>query len=134
VVHRAAVWGVVAAAAFLVLGCGGDGEGGPTMRPGDNCLGCHSGGEAAFGAAGTVFTAAGAGAAGLTVTLVDSVSTQASTTTNSAGNFYFEESLVAPFQVSITDGTSTATMADAPGGCNSCHQAGGAAGAHIVFP
>jgi hypothetical protein len=130
-VVKAAVCGAAVAVAFLI-GCGGGGGGeGPTMRPGDNCLGCHSN----FSAAGTVFGADGAGAAGLTVTLTDSASTQASTTTNSAGNFYFEQNLSEPFQVSITDGTNTAEMPDAPnGGCNSCHEAGGSASGHIVFP
>jgi hypothetical protein len=132
-VVKAAVCGAAVAVVFL-MGCGGGGEG-PTMRPGDNCLGCHANGEARFSAAGTVFGADGAGAAGLTVTLTDSASTQASTTTNSVGNFYFEQTLVAPFQVSITDGTNTAEMPDAlNGGCNSCHEAGGSAGGHIVFP
>jgi hypothetical protein len=104
------------------------------MRPGEDCLACHGGGEGAFSAAGTVFGAAGNAAPGLTVTLVDSLATQASATTNSAGNFFFEQSLTPPLQVAITDGTTTVSMQDAPAACNSCHQAGGAAQAAIVFP
>src|SRR5512138_1692026 len=99
------------------MGCGESGEGGPTMRPGEDCLACHAGGEESFSAAGTVTTAGGGGAAGLTVSLVDSASTEASTTTNSVGNFYFAQPLVAPFQVSITDGASTVAMTGAGGAC-----------------
>jgi hypothetical protein len=138
--RAAAAWSVVAVVLAAVvlpgLGCGGGGEGGsgPTMRPGQDCLACHGGGEAAFSAAGTVLGADGNAAPGLTVTLVDSLATQASATTNSVGNFYFEESLTPPFQVAITDGTTTVTMPDAHAACNSCHQGGGAAQAAIVFP
>jgi hypothetical protein len=104
------------------------------MRPGEDCLGCHGGGEAAFSAAGTVFRADGSAASGLTVTLVDSQSALASTTTNSVGNFFFEEPLAPPFQVSITDGTASVTMQDATRACNACHQTAGSAQATIVFP
>ncbi len=131
---RAAVWAVVALCG-LGPGCEGGGEGGATMRPGEDCLPCHqSGDEGGFTAAGTVFRQDGTAAAGLTVTLTDSAATRASAATNSAGNFFFEQPLSPPFDVTITDGAATASMQGALASCNSCHQAGGAAQAHIVFP
>jgi hypothetical protein len=134
----AAGWSVVAVmAAMLVgLGCEGEGgEGGATMSPGEDCLQCHAaGGEAAFSAAGTVVHMDGSGAPGLTVTLTDSASVQAVTTTNSVGNFFIDAALAEPFQVAITDGTTTVEMLDAPGACNSCHRTTGSAQSPIVFP
>lgn len=98
---------------------------GPTMRPGENCLGCHK-----FTAAGTVFSSAQAGASegvnGVTVTLVDSNQKTVTMTSNSAGNFYTNDSISWPANITLALGSRTASMVGASvGACASCHSTSG---------
>ena len=111
---------------------------GELHRPGQPCLVCHD-----FAAAGTVYQEdLVTPFEGATVTLVDAVGSEASATTNSAGNFVVRKSDWKPtFPVgTYTDGNgntiygvtvvgsdpnNTAQMITAVGrdlGCNSCHQ------------
>lgn len=131
-----------AALALALAACGGDSKSttttasaeGPTMRPGDHCLGCHDGATATvFTAAGTVFgsatAAAGEGVAGATVTIVGAVQT-VSMDTNAAGNFFFTDAFGFPATVKVTRDGTTRTMATpiTRGGCaasNLCHPAAG---------
>jgi hypothetical protein len=107
------------ATSLLLTACGGEGdeEGGPLMRPGEDCLGCH-----AFAAAGTVFHASGAGASGVTVTVT--VGGAAHTlTTNSAGNFYLPSAGGSVSAASVA-GTSMPAGNGISGRCNACHAGG----------
>ncbi len=107
---------------------------GPTMRPGDNCLGCHDGATAtAFTAAGTVYASAtaaeGEGIAGATVTIAGATRT-VSTDTNAAGNFFITDAFGFPATVKVTRNGTTRTMSTplTKGGCaasNLCHPAAG---------
>lgn len=106
-------------------GCGkeGDEQGeGPLMAAGQDCLTCHG-----FSAAGTVFAGPGStrGASGATVVLRSGSTALATLTSNAAGNFYTSQPLPASFDVEITLGADTRTMAGAGKRCNNCHRAGG---------
>ena len=108
-----------------MVGCG-EGDEGPEMRPGEDCLSCHrSGGEgeSSFSAAGTVFDASGAGVSGVTVTITDAGSTTRTTTSNAVGNFFFEQALAAPLTIKLSKaGTEVSMPIPAESGaCNSCH-------------
>jgi len=107
-------------ATVLLSACGGEDSNGPTMRPGEDCLGCHTGGETpAFVAAGTVARAAGV--SGLTVTVtVDG--TPRSTTTNSVGNFYLSGS--GTVSAASINGTAMPGGSGITGHCNHCHGGG----------
>lgn len=126
-------------------------EGG-TMLPGRNCISCHkTGGQAAeyvWTAAGTVFSkrSVGAacntgGAADVLVEIIDMTDkVLARSTTNSAGNFYFNSSQFSagntPVRARVTKGAVTRTMlspVSVTGGCAVCHQPGGAAGDRIFI-
>ncbi len=110
------------------------------MHPGNACISCHSAkGGPAFTIAGTIYPSAHEpndcygkdGAGTLTVTLIDVNGGVITLKANAAGNFYSEEELFPPLQVSISDGTSYRTM-NAPltaGDCNSCHTEKGVNGA-----
>ena len=107
-----------------LVGCG-DGNG-PTMRPGENCKGCHSG----FTVAGTVFPSAQAqaseGVEGVTVSIADSTPKTLTLTSNSVGNFYSETAVSWPATITLSLGIRTATMPNAPdGACASCHTTSG---------
>lgn len=125
-------------------------EGG-AMLPGRNCVDCHkSGGQAAgepWSTAGTVFSKRGVGAAcdsfgadAVTVELLDATGkVVASTTTNSAGNFYFTSS---QFNAStsvtarVKKGAMTKSMLSAVpvgSGCATCHNPTGTAGDRIFI-
>ena len=76
---------------------------GPTMRPGQNCLGCHQEGfgdpdAPMFSAAGTVFDAADSehcdGVEGVKVFLTAADGSELELTTNEVGNFYTREPLM----------------------------------------
>ena len=134
-------------AGAALIGCGESGGeddegGGPTMKAGQACLACHSAGGSAseerFTAAGTVYADAAGSAPleGATVTITDDAGKQVELTSNSVGNFYTSKSLTFPLSITVTDGTSEATMASgAPNGdCNSCHAPDGDAGARIYVP
>jgi hypothetical protein len=119
---------LVLAWSLSLTGCGG--EGGPDMRPGENCLACHG-----FSAAGTVFEASGAGAGGVTVRFLapGSATTLTTAVTSGSGNFRTSASLGASFDIELSRGGLTRTMGGATGACNTCHAAGGSRG-HIIAP
>lgn len=125
-------------------------EGG-AMLPGRNCVDCHkSGGQAAgepWSTAGTVFSKRGVGTAcdssgadAVTVELLDATGkVVASTTTNSAGNFYFTSSQFSA-STSVTarvkKGAMTKSMLSAVpvgSGCATCHNPTGTAGDRIFI-
>jgi len=110
------------AAAAAVLGCGIPSEG-PAMRPGHDCLECHS-----FTAAGTLYRqvgdAAGDGVKGGRVRLVDGNGRELTLKTNETGNFYTREKLAFPLQAIVVEGEGLASVMLAPapdGACNRCH-------------
>jgi hypothetical protein len=127
---RGLVCGVVIGLALS--GCGG--EGSPTMRPGEDCLTCHSSGDHAFTLAGTVFgdasAATSSGSSGVTVAVTDKNGTRVTLTSNAAGNFYTSQALVFPVSVEVRSGTAVAQMftSATKGGCNGCHAASGSIG------
>ncbi len=126
----------IAAGLWLVAACGG--EGSPIMRPGEDCLRCHGGGEASrWTVAGTVYPAPGAardaGVLGAYVHVRDANGWAFALRTNAAGNFYTAEAVAFPLQVCV-EWAGASTCMSAPvtrGGCNACHAlpaSGGAAG------
>ena len=113
-------------AALLAAGC--TSEEGPLMEPGQDCLDCHSGGDAGtWTFAGTVFTAedaaTSAGVQGVTVTVTDANGKRITVRSNQAGNFYSAEKLTPPLRASLSRGGRVETMEDTfeYGGCNACH-------------
>ena len=98
---------------------------GPTHRPGQPCLLCHSD----FNVAGTVFadSTTVTPAEGVSVNLLDSAGSTFVATTNVAGNFFVrtdEWQPVFPMKVSITSNGVTTTMTanvGRNGSCASCH-------------
>ncbi|HOU55247.1 MAG TPA: hypothetical protein PLQ97_15095 [Myxococcota bacterium] len=102
---------------------------GPLMRPGENCMGCHTGGRAPrWEVAGTVFECAQAdrheGVAGVDVVFRDANGTEVlRLTTNEAGNFYSKTDLPEGYRVSLVRGETVREMPFTPtkGACNSCH-------------
>ncbi len=117
--------------ALALSGCGSE-EGGPDMRPGENCLACHG-----FTAAGTVFEASGAGADGVTVTISDPSTGNVITSlvTRPSGNFQTSAALGNAFTLQLSrGGAASPQMTSGSGACNHCHVSGGAAGGHLVAP
>jgi hypothetical protein len=104
---------------------------GPEMRPGDNCLRCHSttSGLTAppWTAAGTVFRRNDAdldeGVEGAQVSITDVNGESTTVTTNRVGNFFTRARLEAPFRVAIEyEGRRIEMPIEAPAGsCNACH-------------
>jgi hypothetical protein len=136
---------------LLVAACGSPEETGevtgPLMRPGQDCLSCHSDGAGrgapTWSAAGTVYAAADAKAeAGLP--RVDVLLTTAEGSlieklvTNAAGNFYTRTPLPAGFRVGLQYQGEMIDMPCAPpaGLCNACHNVPsiGAAPGRIYVP
>lgn len=114
-----------------------DGEGGQ-MLPGSDCLACHDGsGEEAprWTAAGTAFADPDGLSPldGATVRITDANGDVVELTTNAAGNFYTSQSLAFPIDAEIDAAGETRSMGSSVdvGGCNSCHQCAGAAGAKL---
>lgn len=112
--------------ALAAAGC--TSEEGPLMTPGEDCLDCHSGGEAkAWSFAGTVFTREDAalsdGVQGVTVIVTDAKGKRVTVRSNEAGNFYSAEKLVPPFRTSISRGGQVVEMEGTfpNGSCNVCH-------------
>jgi hypothetical protein len=115
---------------------------GPLMRPGNNCLRCHSpGGEAAarpFSFGGTVFPRADselcAGVEGVTIRVTDVTGKRISVVSNQAGNFWSAEPLTPPLSVEaeLEGRVVTMPVTTPTGGCALCHSwpdpVGGAAG------
>lgn len=117
---------------LALSGCGGEENGGPDMRPGENCLACHH-----FTAAGTVFETNGAGAGGVTVTISDPASGNVirSLVTRPSGNFHTSAALGNSFTLQLSrGGLASPQMTSSSGACNHCHVSGGAAGGHLVAP
>ena len=90
------------------------------MAAGQDCLGCHDGGDAKR------WTAAGTWASGSHVTLTDATGRRISLRTNQVGNFYTAERLAFPLTVAV-DGATMPTPVTY-GGCNRCHGAGDSGG------
>jgi mono/diheme cytochrome c family protein len=108
------------------------------MHPGRSCISCHaSKGEGpSFTVAGTVYGAAGqaddcAGVQGVTVELTDAKGAVTTLTSNAAGNFFTEKSLVMPYTARVLTATGERKMfgAQSNGDCAACHTATGASGA-----
>jgi len=103
-------------------------EEGPLMLPGEDCIGCHDGGEArAWTAAGTVFqtrtSGTGSSARGARVHLRDANGRSITLETNQAGNFYTAERLRFPLRARLEqDGVVREMTPEVEyGGCNHCH-------------
>ncbi len=142
-----AAW-LAAALALSPLACDDEPEScyttatGPTMRAGDNCLGCHFDGfgdddAPPFTAAGTVFdspTAGDCGVEGAVVTVIKADGTPLELVTNEVGNFYTSEPLMPNFMPSLSiDGNTIQMQSETPdiAACNGCHSdppTGGAPG------
>ncbi len=124
----------------LLVGCGEsaepDGVGfatGPTMRPGDDCLRCHSTGSdyptaPEFAAAGTVFSrvdaATSEGVAGVHVELLTPQGDLIERlVTNAVGNFYTQSALMRGFRVVLEHDGQRLEMPCPPpaGNCGACH-------------
>jgi len=149
--------------AFILVGCsdGGPGNGvcmsgetwtggneeSPLMRPGGDCVGCHeSTGEGPrYEAAGTVFTALDEvddcnGEPQIEVEITDSEGTVWTTTTNAAGNFWFNTDMnpVYPITALVRNGAAERPMLtpQESGNCAVCHTTEGANGAagRIIAP
>ncbi len=109
---------------------------GPLMRPGQDCLACHSpeapSGQHAkdWSLAGTVYAALdadpNAGVEGDGVEVTDSAGFAFSLRTNQAGNFYSAETVRFPLAVCVSRGGAKSCMQSpvASGACNACHQPG----------
>jgi hypothetical protein len=104
------------------------------MRPGNNCLRCHTTGKQAgskpFSFGGTVFPFANSdpcsnGVQGITVQVSDAKGKTVTVVSNEAGNFWSAESLTPPFRIVAKRGDKIAEMPiEAPtGGCALCHSA-----------
>lgn len=93
-------------------------EDGPLMAAGQDCLGCHTGGEAPR------WTAAGTWPGeGHSVVLRDASGRAITLRTNQVGNWYTAERLDFPLTVSV-DGLEMPKQV-AYGGCNRCHAGSG---------
>ena len=120
-------------------------EEGTTMSPGGDCNGCHSshGEGPAFTIVGTVMGAMNDdtncnGVGGVEVDITGADGVMLTLTTNSAGNFYTQQSVARPFHAKVLRGSTERAMvaAQAVGDCNTCHTARGANNApgRIVAP
>lgn len=114
------------------------------MNPGQACIACHNRGE------GPTFTAAGTvmgdfadvdncnGVGGVTVRLTDANGVVHEKTTNTAGNFSFNQEIAMPYSAEIEDANGIRAMSATQndGDCGSCHTAEGVGGApgRIVAP
>jgi hypothetical protein len=114
-------WVLVAVA--LLAGCAP--EDGPLMAPGQDCLECHTGGEA------NRWTAAGTWVRGARITVTDANGKTVPMRGNDVGNFYTAESLTPPLTVSVDGRTMPADALQTTlwpaaknnyGGCNLCHR------------
>jgi len=151
--HGAACKAMVAGALLFAL-CACIPDDGPAMRPGQDCMACHTATGAATGAlpggerghhaspawnvAGTVFDPANAssGFEGAEVQITDATGWSFSLRSNEAGNFYSAESPTFPLHVCISaNGTAKCQQSPlANGACNSCHSEAGSQGASLIVP
>jgi hypothetical protein len=104
------------------------------MRPGDDCLGCHSGGgEAkAWTVAGTTGIGGTAdalpGRQGSSIAISDASGRSFTICANQAGNFYTAEAVTFPLSVAVDGQPMTGAVND--GSCNNCHGHGPGSGGH----
>ncbi|HEU0036718.1 MAG TPA: hypothetical protein VFQ53_39165 [Kofleriaceae bacterium] len=111
----------------------GGNEESPLMHPGMDCVSCHAGGEGPdFLAAGTVYGQLDepddcAGIAGVTVQITDANGKTVTSTTNAAGNFYFDARTALAFpvmaKVQLEGREKMMSIAQSTGACASCHVA-----------
>lgn len=144
--------GALLALPLTVLACGSDGGAstdtsateatGPLMRPGENCLRCHSPNTKerapVWTAGGTIFARRDAerdeGVPGVKVFITGAAGEKVELETNEVGNFYTRAPLTKPYRVAIEyQGRRKEMPVDAPAGsCNACHSwpdpSGGAPG------
>jgi hypothetical protein len=129
---------------------------GPTMRPGEACLNCHTagggggedgngGGEeeddgaVSYALGGTVYPTAhepndcvgAVNGGGSVVTVLDAAGRTISLTPNAVGNFFYQGAITFPITARITrNGLSRSmTTPQTTGNCNACHTQTGAKGA-----
>jgi hypothetical protein len=120
----------------------------PLMRPGEDCMSCHAGANAAtleapvWTVAGTVYDAVdpepNAGVEDAYVHVTDAQGALLTLRSNAAGNFYAADPIVYPLQVCVErNGAMSCMRQPAPtGACNSCHTipAQNAAPGRITLP
>lgn len=121
------------------------GSPGPTHRPGQPCLACHStyeGATPAMAVGGTVYTQDEMGvlipAPRVIVTITDTSGDSRKACTNSAGNFYIEKSdwEDVAFPLAVTAGDrKMRSLIGRDGSCATCHKtpAAGVAGVGATF-
>lgn len=110
---------------------------GSNMRPGGECIGCHSQGEGPiFSVAGTVMKGPHDdencnGVSGASVEITGADGKVTTLTSNSAGNFSGRNAVAMPFTAKVKFNGKERAMASAQsnGDCNSCHTAAGTSGA-----
>ena len=112
---------------------------GPTMSPGEICMGCHG-----FTIAGTVYpTLHETGLCygingGAEVVITPACGTPITLSVNSAGNFYYMGTVRAPFTAKVVVGGRERAMITPQtlGDCNACHTPNGIQGApgRIIVP
>jgi len=119
---------------------------GPTMRPGEACISCHSSsGGPSLAVAGTVYPTAhepddcnGAGNADAVVVITDANGQEHMLSVNQAGNFTLSDTLALPYTAKVVVGSASRAMGSSKstGDCNSCHTQSGSNGApgRIVLP
>jgi hypothetical protein len=119
---------------------------GPTMRPGEACISCHSSsGGPRLAVAGTVYPTGhepndcnGAGNAGVVVVITDASGQEHELAVNQAGNFTLSGTLAFPYTARVVAGGASRAMgsSQSTGDCNSCHTQSGSNGApgRIVLP
>jgi hypothetical protein len=119
---------------------------GPTMRPGEACISCHSANNGPrLAVAGTVYPTGhepndceGAGDAGAVVVITDANGEVHELPVNQAGNFTLSGTLVLPYTARVVVGAAQRSMGSSQntGDCNGCHTQSGSNGApgRIVLP
>jgi hypothetical protein len=119
---------------------------GPTMRPGEACLSCHSAsGGPRLAAAGTVYPSGhepddcdGAGDANAVVVITDANGQAHELPVNQAGNFTLSGALALPYTARVEVGPAGRSMgsSQSTGDCNGCHTQSGSNGApgRVVLP
>lgn len=114
-------------AALLLATSGCLMEEGPMMEPGEDCMECHSGGEA------RTWTVAGTWPPqGRKITVVDQTGKTVTLHANKVGNFWSSEPFAFPLTSVSVDGVAMPSRAGAQafahGSCNRCHSEGGGGG------
>lgn len=124
---------LVAGASLALAACVPDES--PLMRPGQNCMSCHTGEQKPWTVAGTVYGAydadENAGLEGAEVLVKDAKGRELTLRSNPAGNFFTAEPLAFPIHVEVQKDGKRFAMGSPPpsGACNSCHTPGNGFGA-----